>query len=72
MGCSKERADFIWMEAKGTAEQKAGRHAGESFCTLFFNKTEEMANTKLLHTETGKRQYPGKKNHSIMLSLIHI
>jgi len=38
--------------------------ASTPFC---FSVTEGTANTELLHTETGKRQYPMRKNQSVML-----
>lgn len=62
-----KRTDLVLEEAKWIAGQKAGGQVGEKSYIIFFNKAEGMANTKWPHTETSKRQYIDKKNHSIML-----
>lgn len=62
-----KRTDLVLEEGKWIAGQKAGGQAGEKSYIIFFKKAEGMASTKWPHTETGKRQYTDKKNHSIIL-----
>lgn len=64
---SIKRTDLFWEEGKLIAGQKAGRHVGEQSYISFFNEAEGMAKTTLPYADTGKRQYPTKNNHSIML-----